>query len=295
MGQAKERKKNDPGYGKPKHRGLVICSPGTVTSDLGLRNAGGQLHPQELRFALLFWDKLVWPTGLIAGGSGPDEEFLEQVRILERPRFNNQGLPGQIWLQNQLDALEQYSTREPGVWALSEGENSLNNEFLFTEPEPGAEIKLLRAIPIPTQETPLAEILEFKQRRSDELIAFRHHMESLTKNVHESADQSAELDLHIKEIQKVCSDLAAVGKEFQFPMQISDFSASVNFKPSLVRDVLGAWEGGSEFGLEIATIAAAAAGIRSAVKINRGPSFRPIKVPASPFKYAYYANRELLN
>jgi hypothetical protein len=61
---------------------------------------------------------------------------------------------------------------EPGVWALSQGEKSLFLEHglgLFSEGS-GMSLNLLRAIPIPAKDVPLNEILEFKEKRKDELL-----------------------------------------------------------------------------------------------------------------------------
>ena len=293
MGQAKQRKMNDPNYGKPLHRGLIICPKTKIgKNDVSL---DGSLNPQELRFALMFWDKLVWPgMGLIKIEGTEDDQYLEQVGVLDRPVYRLAGPVQEVVLNSQLMALRDREAKQPGQWGLLQGENALHFSDELYDPGKGAAIELIRAVPIPTMDTPLAEILEFKERRRDELLAFRQHMEALARNVYESADQSAELITHISEIQKVCSDLTTVGKEFQFPMHVADFKAALNLKPTLVGEVTGAWQWGSTYGLEIATVAAAVAGVRSAVKLEGRPALRPIKVPASPYKYAYHISKEFI-
>lgn len=293
MGQARQRKLHDPSYGKPVHRGLIICPK----TKIGKNNVtvDGALNPQELRFALMFWDKLVWPgMGLIRMEGTTDDQYLEQVGVLERPVYRLAGPVHEVVLNSQLIALSEREAKQPGQWGLLQGENALHFSEDSYDPGKGAGIELIRAVPIPSIDTPLAEILEFKQRRRDELIAFRQHMEALAKNVYESADQSTELAKHISDIQKVCSDLTAVGKEFQFPMHVADFKASLNLKPTLVGEVTGAWQWGSTYGLEIATVAAALAGVRSALKLVGKPGLRPVKVPASPYKYAYHIGEEFI-
>lgn len=297
MGQARQRKMEDPYYGKPKERGLIISPPTTIGAD-GSLTTDGQIHPQELRFSLLFWDKLVWPdSSLISFTGSSDDQYLVQRGVMEKPHYTYQNFSGMAGLavyDCHLKALNERNAKEPGAWALLQGPNALNFESHELEEGAGASIELVRAIPIPTVETPLEEILEFKVRRSAELLAFRHHIEALSKSVHESADQSAELNKHISDIQKVCSDLTAVGKEFQFPMHVADFKASLKLHPSLVGTVMGAWSSGSAYGLEIATIAAAAAGIKSMVKLQGKPALRSLKAPSSPYKYAYHINREFI-
>ncbi|WP_338580046.1 DUF6236 family protein [Pseudomonas sp. ML2-2023-6] len=294
MGQAKERKKNDPYYGKPVHRGLVISSPARVNGADYLHMMSTGLHPQELRFALMFWDKLVWPDGAISFEGGPDELFLEDCGIIERPRYSIDGASGSGFLAGQIMAYQDMEAREPGAWALAQGENSLFVEGPRLVVGKGAQIELTRAVPIPTVDTPLQEILEFKQRRKDELLSFRLHIESLAEKVSASDEPSAELEKQVSEVEKACSDLVAVGKDFQFPMHVSTFKTSLNLKPSLVGEVVGAWQGGATYGLEIATLAAGFAGLRSAVRIETDLGLRSIKAPVSPYKYAYRISDELI-
>ena len=65
MGEAKRRKQNDLNFGRvPRdaiNRGLVVSPPIEIQgSNLFVKSSS--LDPQELRFALLFWDRLVWPS-----------------------------------------------------------------------------------------------------------------------------------------------------------------------------------------------------------------------------------------
>ena len=91
MGEAKRRKQSDPNFGRvPRqavNRGLVV-SPPIEIQDNSLFAKSWNLDPQELRFALLFWDRLVWPSSrTVHFPSGPDELFLEDAGILSRPKY----------------------------------------------------------------------------------------------------------------------------------------------------------------------------------------------------------------
>ena len=77
MGEAKIRKVTDPSYGTvPKERpmrGLIISNPIHISHDLVSLN--GKLDPSELRFSLLYWDKLVHPrSNCISFGGSEDDE-----------------------------------------------------------------------------------------------------------------------------------------------------------------------------------------------------------------------------
>ena len=90
MGEAKIRKATDPSYGKaPKERpsrGLIISSPMQIdTANLSFSAQGG-LDPSELRFSLLYWDKLVHPhSNIFELEADDDEQFLVSAGVLSRP------------------------------------------------------------------------------------------------------------------------------------------------------------------------------------------------------------------
>lgn len=294
MGQARLRKLFDPHYGKPKHRGLVVGTKTRIERNGGITTDGG-LHPQELRFALLFWDKLVWPVNTFFLQTGCSEsKLLQDCGVLERPQYRIEGSPAEVMLNAQLRAFHDYESKQPGAWGIMQGENSLHFADGILAPSLGASIELIRAVPIPTVETPVEAILEFKEKRIDEFLAFRAHIEALAKNVHGSADKSAELARHIADIQKACTDLTGVSKEFRFPMHRGNFKARLNLERSLVGKVMGAWQWGSTYGLEAAAVSAAAVGLHNMVKLEGVPGFQSIRNPKFPYNYAYHINNELI-
>ncbi|MGK8745902.1 DUF6236 family protein [Pseudomonas aeruginosa] len=292
MGEAKYRKANDPNYGKPppkaEYRGLIVSPPITVEGD-SFHARQTWLDPTELRFSLLFWDRLTWPTGGIKMTGWGVEEYLEECGILDRPHYGGYGL-----LDAQIAAYLDKEAKDPGAWAIAQGENSLLVKGGACEVGNGALIELSRAIPIPAANVHLNEILELKERRKDELMRFRLHMEAIAHEVANSPDRTEKLQFHINEINAACSDLMALGKDWQFPMNVSTMNVSLNLKPELVGSVMGAWEFGAKYCAELAMASAAAAGLYHGIKINGGPRFRPIRKPISPYRYAYRIHTELV-
>lgn len=177
---------------------------------------------------------------------------------------------------------------------MAQGENSLMIKGGIGEAGKGALIELARAIPIPAANVHLNDILELKERRRDEFMRFRFHLEALADDIANSPDRSEQLELHLKEINSACADLMALGKDWQFPMHVSTFKTSLNLKPSLIASVTGAWEFGSKLGVEFGTLAAAASGIYHGVKIDTDLGIRSPKKPVSPYRYAYHIHTELL-
>lgn len=298
MGEAKRRKQSESNFGRvpksPSYRGLVVCPPIEINGN-SLFAKSSNLDPQELRFALLFWDRLVWPSSrAIYFASGPDETFLESAGILTRPEYTFYGDAAQGIAKGQIQAYQDLERTEPGVWALAQGENSfLFNEGLAEEGK-GALVELHRAIPIPRHDVPLAEILEFRQRRRDELFLLRHQLESFVSDIENSADKSFALQKSIAELDQACSNLLAVGKEWQFPVYISNLKASFSLTPEkFLLAVAGGWKMGESYGLTAASAAATASGVVSTLNIKGDYGLRSTRRPRSPYRYAYQMYEEL--
>lgn len=298
MGEAKRRKQSESNFGRvPKnlgHRGLVVSPPIRIEGTI-LHAKSSNLDPQELRFTLLFWDKLVWPTSrAIFFKSNPDEEFLESAGILTRPEYTFYGDAAQGIAKGQIQAYQDLERAEPGSWALAQSESSLLLKEGLVEEGKGALVELHRAIPIPKHDVPLAEILEFKERRRDELILLRHQLESFVSEIEGSADKSLALQKCIAELDQACSNLLAVGKEWQFPVYLSNIKAAFNLTPIKFLPSLGfGWKMGEPYGLVTASLAAGIAGLISTLEIKGDYGLRSMNRPINPYRYAYQLHEEL--
>lgn len=298
MGEAKRRKQTEPNFGHvPKcanHRGLVVSPPIEIEGSR-LFAKSSNLDPQELRFSLLFWDRLVWPSSrAVHFGSGPDETFLESAGILTRPEYTFNGDGAQGIARGQIQAYQELERLEPGVWALAQGENSLLLKDGLAEVGKGALVELHRAIPVPKQDVPLAEILEFRQRRRDELVLLRYHLESFVSEIEGSADKPSALRKRVAELDQACANLLTVGKEWRFPVYLSNLKASFSLSPmKFLPAVAGGWKMGEPYGLTAAAAVAAAAGAASTLDIKADYGLRSMRLPTSPFRYAFQIHNEL--
>lgn len=298
MGEAKRRKRSEPNFGRvPKsssYRGLVVSAPIEIEG-AHLLAKSCNLDPQELRFALLFWDRLVWPSSrAIHFASGPDEAFLESAGILTRSEYTFNGDVAQGIAKGQIQAYQDLERTEPGVWALAQGENSLLWKEGLAEEGKGALIEFHRAIPVPKHDVPLTEILEFRQRRRDELILLRYQLESFVSEIEGSADKSLALQKRVAELDQACSNLLALGKEWQFPVYLSNIKASFSLSPQkFLPAVAGGWKMGEPYGLPAATAVAGAFGAVSTLEVKGDYGLRSMKRPRSPYRYAFQMYEEL--
>lgn len=298
MGEAKRRKQLDPNYGRvpsaAKKQGLII-SPPMVINGTSFRG-DSMLDSQELRFSLLFWDRLVWPaSSIISFGGCRDSSFLETEGVLTRPLYSFSGDFAASLVNAQVQALLDMEKKEPGSWSIAQGPKSLMVETGLFDAGSGLSVELHKAIPVPAHDVPLAEILEFKARRSSEIFLLRHELVNFISRIEKAENQEDELHKCIDEIDRACKDLLRVSSEWQFPMYLSSIKASLNFNlMNAGVAAVCAWKFGSQYGLTAATGLSLAAGVASCVNIKSDEmGLRRIKRPLGPYSYAYHVNKEL--
>jgi len=279
VGESARRKKEDPFYGKvPKNgKGIVISNPVTIEENGSFTSLGGGVNPIELRRATLFWDRINKPSNNVIslGDLSPDEKFLKECGILQELKVQVgqiSGDIGSIYTHLHLAAFAHLERMEPGLWALSEGENSFNlrPNASFSQGR-GALVELHRAIPLPTAEVPLSDLLEFKEKRRDEILSLTLELDGLFSKVVNSEDTHFELSRAIAEVDKKYSDVIKAGKDSKIKFSLSDFSYGFSLEVSsgnlLTSGAVGAIMGGT-FGLPlVGGIIGAAA---STIKFNVG-------------------------
>jgi hypothetical protein len=273
-------------------QGLVISVPMRITEQA--LAATGAIDPQELRFALLFWDKLAWPNNnLLAIADSPETEFLAQAGVLSRPmiRVTASGHMGQLVAQAHLGAFMLLDREQPGMWALAQGERSFFCDTGIASQDRGILVELYRAIPIPDKDVPLQDILEFREARRPELLRLRNALDELYTKVNNSPDPAFELRRRVDEIQASCSDLIRVAKESPRPFRLSDWRATFELQPgSALAAIVGAAAGQT---VGMPEVGALVGGLASTVKITRDIGLRGVQARESPYWYTYAFHREV--
>jgi hypothetical protein len=297
MGEAKRRKAADPSYGRLK-RGLIITSPVEATKD-GARISGG-LDLQDLRYSLLFWDRLVWPSNnYISIKSGPDEEYLETAGILQRPRYNFVDAKTGIepLIDAQVKAFTERDGAEPGTWDLCQTSTALLANTTGLIKDGGAQIELYRAIPVPDKDVPLNDILEFKRKRHDELTALRNEIDGLMSGVNAAEDPQDELRKKLESVDRACADVVRISSEWNFPVRLSNVKASLDLKPfEILAAGISGYYASTLLGLTQAALGGAlgaAAASKTALKISGDFGWQGLKKRSNPYRYVAQFNNEL--
>lgn len=300
MGQARQRQISDPLYGKIKKevRGLIINNPTSIEGN-SFSILSSNLDPQDLRSSLLYWDRLAWPSiSMFRTTLSPDEEYLQTSGILQRPEYPafGRGEIGNLYKNIYLQSIQHFEENSPGLWSIGNSTNSLLIHGGASSEATGTLLQLLNAAPVPSAEVPLAEILEFKQKRRPELLLFRSYFDDLANEIQGSSDSVDMLKRKLADVDEACSNLVRVTSEWQFPVKLTNLNASLNFNISkAMTRAVGAWKAASEFGLgeSTAAIAGVLAGVESQFKISPDISFAPMRKGMSPYRYAYLVQRDL--
>ncbi|MGJ4889881.1 DUF6236 family protein [Bradyrhizobium sp. HKCCYLRH3099] len=299
MGESKRRKQQDPSYGKPI-RGLIITSE-IIKGPEGTR-VSASIESQQLRYALLFWDKLVWPSNnFIFAAGNSDTKFLETTGVLERPRYNfvSSTDTAEPFVRSQIQEFQKRESTGKGIWDLCQNTGVLLASAGETTHFGGLGIELIRAIPVPDKDVPLNEILEFKRKRHAEFEALRTEIDALGARLVSASDSAAELRELTKHIDKACGDALRVSSEWQFPVRLASKKMALDLKPfELVAGALGGVLGADYMNMStsqtiLAGIVGTVAAAKSALKFTSDIGLQSIRKPRSPFSYVAQAHSEL--
>lgn len=266
-------------------RGLVVGPPTTATHGFA-EFRGGSIDPQELRFAGLFWDRLIYPrNNLFHQSLGPDVEFLQQAGVLYTADVRLQGSRelGEAFTTTYLETLRALVERDGDRWSLARGENSLS--LLAADgPADGALVfDLHRVIPVPDKQVPLAEVLEFKLRRDSELRTLQGRIDELFVAIVANPEQEFAKRREMDALAAAIHDHLVVSRETKFPLRLSGFKAKLDAKT---------WAGGSaafagatSYGMPPAIAALAGVGGAVLTSISMDVGWRGFHKTASPYEY----------
>lgn len=176
-------------------RGVVFtsCELLSIQGGRGFQT-GRAISSEELNYLTLYWDKLVSPTNNIVHLGLLNEEELIKCGVLTRPRFVADGFfdgakMTDFHARTHVDALNQLRRSEGCIdWRMHFFNNEVAIHVDKAQRKEVLRFELADLLPVPPKETPLHEILEFKERRKDELLALHGYLDELYSEVLKSGD-----------------------------------------------------------------------------------------------------------
>jgi Family of unknown function (DUF6236) len=271
------------------HRGLVVSCP-ILASKRGFHiTGGGKLDLQELRFSLLFWDKLDFPTNNIIGfGSDQEADFLASAGILQRTPVEMPlvGDPADLYRAAHVTAYKALEQHEPGVWSLATGERSISFADDDLDGGRGALVRLHHAIPVPDKDVPLQDVLEFRTRRRDELLALRHHLEQVYQRVLDAGDGPLAWNTEVAALERAITDHTGAANSSGLAFRWSGFDANLNLWPGITAAMTAYGQGASA----LTALAVGGAALAPTLAVNVGAALKGRNAQATPFRYVsrYY-------
>jgi len=234
---------------------------------------------QDIRYYALYWDKVVFPDNNLVHVDLPDEDVLIQSGVIERPKVHFSGQfkgneVGRAILAAQAQVAEKLVTE--------------NKEIDWTIHQIGEEVHLLRkhlkkrhvlrcdligALPVPGADVHIADVLDFKQRRSSELAALHAHLEELYVDIARSPDSEIATRVALRNLGDSIENLNRVSGERWGKTSKYDVGAELNLDGGRLVQAAAAGAAldffSSGYSLPLATVVAAAA---SVIRVKAGYS-----------------------
>lgn len=263
----------------------VITAPGIIKplNDGFLMERS--ISKEELRYYILYWDKVVIPGNNLVYIVLPEEEELIASEAISRPRVGFQGSfqGDQITyaiLACQSIVAAQLVRDKTVDWVIHQIGESLLLPKNFTSQQHTIRVALVNALPVPDVQVPIHEILEFKQQRKDALVELHNTIDELYVEILNSPDQSLSTKKVVSRFQSAIQSMDKVSNEKFKKTRKYDFSTELNLNGKDI--VTGASAGAvidffsHGFSIPIATILGALA---SLIKISAKASntFDPAK------------------
>lgn len=191
-------------------RGVILPPPVTLTANGSL--TGSSFDRKRIDAALLYWDAIEYPSNQMIEFGSPDIDALVQMGVVSRSRvqFSGRWTGGESVEAAHDATVRELKAQSPGRWSHylipNEGVISAHAHEVVT-------VRLLETLPLPPSELPFEELLDFRQRRIDELRALRTHVDELADVVVASADGEAALIRKIDSLHASLSAARAVTSE----------------------------------------------------------------------------------
>ncbi len=232
----------------------IITTPGKITRSLegGSVFSNQGMVPGELNACLLYWDKIVVPSNNIYHVSLPNEDDLISCNAITRPRIQVAGhfAPGEIGdtiLREQTklaqllmrnDQIDWVVQQSGGGFIFAEGDFSVSNSIRMS---------LNGVLPVPPPDVRVNEILEFKERRSDELGELHDTIDRIYLTVLSAPDSTVAERVEVRALNQAIESLQS--SYFEHFEGSTKYNLSISFNVSGNRLMAGAILGAGAAGV----------------------------------------------
>lgn len=277
-------------------QGLILFPEMTMNRKTGAVNIKtSNISKKNYIMTALYWDNAkVFQNRIIFIGMDwdkdykllKDEKILSEETLETSPSFSNSSM--EIFNATNKRILELIGKKD-FLWVP----NEYNETFLIDSGEGdigGGEIlSLVNALPMPSDNTDLHDILKFKSKRLDNLTALRVAINEFEIKILEADDKKLATKKAINEIDKACCDLVRLYKESKIKFNLGNIK--FNFSQGAIASAFGgygvAYTAVKKFEIPetAAMVASLAYGVSSFIDVSASVSLKKID-KTNPFIYA---------
>ncbi len=190
-----------------------------------------QVSPEEMRYYALYWDVITIPCNSMIYLALPDEGELIEAGVLQRPVIThpNGMISNNNFLNEQILTAKNLIGRDKDIdWVIHQIGDKLVLPNSETKTLQSLRFSLINSLPVPSSDTHISDILDFKNRRRDELQRLHISIEDAYLAAIASPDQQLAGNRAIEELKKTINDLNKVSSEKWAHTKKYDFSVSFN-------------------------------------------------------------------
>lgn len=223
--------------------------------------------------------------------------------VVDKPTTDNPsgmillGTPVSVWPElnyfAQVKAASQLQAKGTGTWTISQSSKRLYLPFGDNLKAKLFEANLYAGLPVPDEETPLDEILEFKQKRTSELLRFRHAVDDLYLKMLSSPDQERELRKASEEIDLAIIELDRCLNVSNIKTFFTSLSLYLNVQDNKFFTTLLGIYGATKVDFPLELGAAIGLGVNTVLTFAVRCIEKPVSVPKElqDFMYLYEARK----
>lgn len=272
-------------------RGIVI-SPFNILGQNSIRL--NDILAMRVRNYILYCDAIDIPVNNIVGyGLDKELEYLITTGVVRQTRvtISGSGEVTKLYMQGQMQVFEFNNNVDKGLWSL--GQDNLDMVFPeeMTIKLRSLEVDLNNRLPIPSRLSSFDDILRYKIKRNDELLAFRALMDEFYLEILDSSDSERALQVKINKVLKSITEIEKTMSESSIIKFCKGMKVSLDIPAALKGAGLG-----TLFTNVVdmdSAIGAFVGGTSNLFNVEINDVFKPKKIPEnlSDYAYLYYATQ----
>ncbi|HAV1351160.1 DUF6236 family protein [Vibrio parahaemolyticus] len=201
----------------------VITSPMSFKFNMTGFSVSSAMSSEMIRYYLLYWDKLIVPDNNLVSYGLPDEHDLLGTGKVLRPRSvlhgSFQGAEiGQAIISEQCKWADFFKKDPTTDWVVHQhGAKQIYLNEESSDYKNTLRFRLSNALPVPSKDVNINEVLEFKEYRRPELLALHECLDELYLEVLRSPDTDLSGKQAVAKLTESINNLDRVSKErFRF-------------------------------------------------------------------------------